>query len=398
MKKSTYLIISGILSFGFLQNNLLSDRIEDILFSAMLLWCLFGYIYYRNAGYLNIKKNRRWVNWLFFLFFLSSLTPIVQYNQSLILTWVAMRTNLLIIYLLTLLKIAPQEEDFFKSFRFLGILAIIISIFVYLKPDWFVEQKRIDILTSEQIKGSKDLIVTWPGSACAIIYFYILLQITIDHSRPKDIIKLTLFMTYIFLMQNRSTLICAAPFYIYAILKCKSSIFKWSIMIGIIMVGSAYIYEIIQNLLEETQEQLSNANYNRWQAISFFLLEQKNDLYTILFGHGVPAQGSEYLKYVLRAQNDRYAFISDIGLLGTYFYYGVTILIVIYRFVLIAIFDSRIPRYVRYYAIWILLIPTIHIFGLGSIGSMIQFMTLFYWVIYYQHNNKQNQVSLQINI
>jgi hypothetical protein len=392
MSKTTYLIISGILAFGFLQNNLLPFITIDLLLVMMLIWSIFGYIYIKEESVLNNMKNQKWIFVFFILFFLSSLTPMFRYNQDLLSTWVAMRTNFAIIYLLTLLKIAPNEEEIFKSFRFLGYLALISAIFVILWPELFVDKKDILGLLKRQKSGSMDIAAVWPGSICAVFYFYILLQRMIEKSTIKNTIWCSVFIGYIFLMQNRSTMICAVPFYLYGIMKADIKYKLWIIMFLCLSTG-AFVYNIVDELIEESQKQLGNTRYNRWQAIYFFLTEQKNNLYTILFGHGVPSKGSAYLNHILKAQTGRLAFISDIGLLGTYFYYGLATMAVIYRFILKGICNNRMPRFLQYYCWWILLVPTIHSIGLGSSLSMIQFAFLFYLIIYYEYSSQNGCVN-----
>ena len=139
MSKLTYLIISGLLSFNFLRNGLFPFLTADILFVLMLGWSIFGWVYYYHENSPIYNKNIYWALGILVLFFLSSLAPLFRYNQDLISTCIAMRTNVLIIYLITLLKIYPSEDDLFHSFRFLGLLAIGMAILVFVFPHWFVD-------------------------------------------------------------------------------------------------------------------------------------------------------------------------------------------------------------------------------------------------------------------
>lgn len=120
-------------------------------------------------------------------------------------------------------------------------------------------------------------------------------------------------------MQNRSTLLGTAPFYLYGLLKMDIKYKRIIIAIIILTIGGL-IYNILSSLIEESTTQLNDSKYNRWQAIYFYLFEQKNNLYTVLFGNGSPCTGSEYLQYINRAVTTRLAILSDIGLLGSYFF------------------------------------------------------------------------------
>lgn len=386
MQKSTYLIISGILSFGFLNIGVFPYITSDLLLVFMLCWSIFGWCYYYRKDSPIYSRNMYWVLGILVLFFLSSLTPFFRYNQDLISTYIAMRSNLLIVFLLTLLKIYPSEEDIFKALKVLGLLAMTMSVFVVLFPQWFVDMETMQRLFRRQQTGSTDIAVIWPGSTCAILYFYVLLQKMRKEPTIKNVFWCCMFMGYIFLMQNRSTMICALPFFVYTFFKTNIRYKSWFIG-GCLIICGAYIFNVLTGLIQETQEQLINPKYNRWQAIYFFLMEQDNNLYTLLFGHGVPCKGSEYLHYITDAQTNRLAIISDIGLLGSYFYYGIAMMLIVYRFILKGIRNIYIPMFLKYYCWWLLLVPIIHCFGTGSSTSMIQFCLVFYMIIYYEYQH-----------
>lgn len=384
MSKSTYLIISGFLGFGFLRNGIFPFVTPDLLLVLMFGWSIIGWMLFYQENSPIFNKNIYWVLSFFVFFFLSSLSPLFIYNQDLVSTFIAMRANILIIFLATLLKIYPSEEDIFKAIKFLAMVALIMAVLVIVFPQWFVDMETIKRLLQRQKMGSTDIAVMWPGSICAVLYFYILLQKIRECPTLTNAFWCCVFMGYILLMQNRSTLICALPFFVYTFVKTDIRYKNWILSICCIIVGT-YILDILSELIEETRNQLSDSNYNRWQAIYFFLLEQNNNLYTILFGNGVPCKGSPYLNYIFEAQTKRLAFISDIGLLGTYFYYGLVMIAVIYRFILIGVKNASIPIFLKYYCWWLLLIPTIHNFCTDYGPSMIRFCLVFYMIIYYEY-------------
>ena len=384
MSKSTYLIISGLIGFDFLRNGIFPFITPDLLLVLMFGWSIIGWILFYQENSPIFNKNIYWVLSFFVLFFLSSLSPLFIYNQDLVSTFIAMRANILIIFLATLLKIYPSEKDIFTAIRFLAMVALIMAVLVIVFPHWFVDIETIKMLLQRQKMGSTDIAVMWPGSICAVLYFYILLQKIRECPTLVNAFWCCVFMGYIFLMQNRSTLICALPFFVYTFIKTDIRYKNFILGVCCIIVGS-YVLNVLSGLIEETQLQLNDSKYNRWQAINFFIFEQKNNLYTVLFGNGVPCKGSPYLNYILEAQAKRLAFISDIGLLGTYFYYGLATMAVIYRFILKGVKNISIPVFLKYYSWWLLLVPTIHGFGLGSEQSIIRFCLFFYMIFYYEY-------------
>ena len=333
MPKYKYLIISGLISFRFFSNRLFPFFTDDILLVLMLLWTVYGFFYYKTPSSLYTRKNQGIALFFLFLFFLSSLSPVFIYNQSFIGTFIAMRGNFVVLFLFTLFKIGPSEEDIFKCFRFLAIIAIFMGIMALIFPSLFVNADKLSNLSFRQQHGSTDIGVIWPGSSTVVFFFYMQIQRMIQRETIEDFIFCTILMAYIFLMQNRSTMLLSVPAYFYALNRSKIRYKKIIIIVLFVLIGS-FSLMVISELIRETTEQINDANYNRWQAVDFFIIEHTGNLYTFLFGNGIPCSGSAYLSYLQCAQNTRNAIASDIGMLGSFYFYGIVTIIFIYYFIL----------------------------------------------------------------
>lgn len=387
MSKTTYLVISGILSFKYLNNNLLPFITDDILLMAMLSWTIFGFIYYKENSPLYTLKNQTLIFIISVLFFFSALTPVFSYGQPFISTCIAMRGNLIIIFLLLLFKIMPTEKEIFKSFQILTIIALILSILVILYPQLFADKEIIMNLLARQKRGSTDIAVIWPGSRVVIFYFFMQLYYMIEKKSMKEFLICTILIGYIILQQNRSTLICAIPFYLYGLIKSNIR-YKMTIISIIIIACGTYIIMVLSELLKETQNQLSDPQYNRWQAIQAYLFERDYTLYNTLFGKGFPCKGSLYIEEIKKFLIHRNAILSDIGLLGSFYFYGIILMSILYWYIFKGLFSKGMPIYVRLYSLWMLVIPTIHCFFQGSaFGASIIILIHIYFVIY--HSNKE---------
>lgn len=162
-------------------------------------------------------------------------------------------------------------------------------------------------------------------------------------------------------------MLVALPVFLLAIIKTKSK-YKWGIIATIIVIAIPLSYNIISSLVEETNTQMTDSNYNRWNAMNYFFVVRDWNIVNTLVGHGVPCVGSKYLNDLLYVQENGNVFISDIGLLGCFFYYGLLIMIIIYKEIIGNVLSKRIPISLRLYSLWMLLVPTIHHFGF-EIGS-----------------------------
>ena len=378
------MIIIGLVAFDYVPKGLFPFMTLNVTLIIILLMAIIGpFVCKSNNLKLNTFNNRKWVYLILALFGLSIIYPVITSDQTVINTLIALRHTLPIFFLFTLLKIAPGEDDLEKSLSFLGKFALVMGVIAIIFPEWFVDNEK---LRDFRFDPGNDLTIIWPGFRMAVLYFYILIGKLWHSSKYKDLIWTSVFILYIIIVQNRSTLICAVPFFCLAYIKSNIK-YKWVIFAIVFVSISGYILTILGDLIEETQRQLGDTSYNRWQAIQFFLLEQNDNLYTFLFGHGIPAKGSSYLDSLLSAQNMRLAFISDIGLLGTYYYYGIAMLIIIYRFVFIGIFNRKMPIYVRLYSLWLLFVPTIHLFGVGYAPDMLLFVLYFYMIDLYKSSS-----------
>ena len=386
MDKSTYLVILGLVSFGYLNNNLLPLD-NNIPYVCTMGWSLFGFFYYKGYSPLYTLKNQLYVICFFMLLFLSQLTPTFnRFHQDFFSTVVANRFEYSFIFLLVLFKIGPTEEDIFRAFNILGIIALILAVIAFFFPVWFVDlHKLLGFLRNQ---GDLDFLAAAPGFPCAVFYFYILgYKVLIKYKQQKHLLVwFSLFMAYIFIVQNRSTLLIAVPSYLYVLLRSDFRI-KWLILSILIIGCGSYLLFVFDALMEETRGQLNDTHYNRWQAIYYYVLERDYNFYNTLLGNGKPCAGSPYLYELVRVSKSRLAFVSDIGLIGTFYMYGLAMMLFIYRFVFVALLNKGFPTYLRFYALWVLIVPTIHCFGTGTeCSAMLLFAIFFYCIILHEDN------------
>lgn len=167
-------------------------------------------------------------------------------------------------------------------------------------------------------------------------------------------------------------------------MKSPKKTFYITLSLSSVILFMPFLTIIYDSLVNETEQQLGDENYNRWQAIAFLLFEMKSNIFDYILGNGLWTTSGTYLANMLVAQTSRGVYISDIGLLGTFFYYGIVPLIVMYRFCYVAIKDKRIPAFLKYYSIFIILVPTIQSFLLLNERINLIYALFFYLIIYFQ--------------
>ena len=198
-----------------------------------------------------------------------------------------------------------------------------------------------------------------------------------------------IILAVIIAVQNRSTLIGVLPAFGWCVLRTRSQnkLLVYGFLGILALLAIPYISIIYNSLVEETQMQLEDENYNRWQALSFYLIEMKTNIWHFLIGNGVWSSFGEYKRLMVMAQEFRGCYISDIGILGTFFYYGIIPLYVIYKYCYTAFCSSAVPLALKLYAFWIVIVPTIHPYLMLMVGGNALIALFFYLVTYYSQTN-----------
>ena len=266
---------------------------------------------------------------------------------------------------------------------------MILSIFSIFFADFFLTHEKFESLQIRQNKGSTDLITFGGGVPLFFMYFLIALNKLYNNVNRKLLLEVLFLFVMLILFQNRSRLLISVPFFFYVIvsMRTKYKVLYWFLVLLLTSFSFYYMFPIFENIFNETLEQINNKDYNRWQAIDFYLLEFKSNLFTVLFGHGSPAAGGVYLDLIESAVQTRFAILADIGILGSYFYYGLFFTFIIYSFC-IKSFKKYQPLYLKFYAIFIICVPTIQGFGNNSSASAILFSIFFYLILYHQQSHK----------
>lgn len=388
-----------ILSMGYLSNVYTIQFLQrDYMFVIVALYGLYGcYKYpYKGINPLYTPKNTKWVWWLFGIMIVSLFIPFVTYDQSIIDTFFSQRYNYYILFLLIFLKIRPEWHEIEYVIKICAYLSLIAYIITIIYPLFYVSQSVLnDIMQYRAENGSTDIGLGAPGWGIAILYFFVLCNKMQYNPKISDIIAVTVFMLYIIAFQNRSTLIGTIPFYIWGIYKMKSpkKIFYITLSLSAVILLMPFLTIIYDSLVSETERQLGDENYNRWQAITFLLFEMKSNIIDYVLGNGLWTKSGTYQANMLIAQTSRGVYISDIGLLGTFFYYGIVPLIIIYRFCYVAIKDKRIPAFLKYYSIFIIGVPTIQSFLLLNERTNIMYTLFFYLIIFFQQKSSTSMKS-----
>ena len=393
--KGKFLFWWMLFLFGYfniaLTNAFMPDRDVTFCINLALGLFAFGRFRYRGEDSLYVGRNTIYIWLLMVVMVISAFVPWIDYGQDLINTLISQRFNYYILFALVLYAIRPDEKELLYIFKICARLSVVMFVLGIFFPNWFVDVTKVkEMLVSRAESGSTDIGIGCPGFGLLVMYFFFCCGKLLQSPRTKDILELMVLLGVIIAVQNRSTLLGALPVFGWCMFRMRSrNKLLVYICIGILLtIAIPYIQIIYNSLVEETQLQLDDDNYNRWQALSFYLVEMKTKLYHYLIGNGVWSISGEYTRLMVAAQTFRGCYISDIGILGTFFYYGIIPLFIIYRYCYVALKDKKVPTAMKWYAIWIICVPTIHPYLMLTADGNAIIAFFFYFVTYYSQRNE----------
>lgn len=387
MNKSVYLLIAAILIDNFCRLRMFVLQ-PDIALGLSLGWAVFGLFHYtfnrrKSSLRMDMPTNRRYV-WLIFLGVFLSMTSVYFYHdQSLVATFISQRQIYLFLYFIVLLRMAPSVEEIIRFIRWYSLLSLGAWILSIVNPYLFArESDQIAYLLSGESGDFGFLSTTLP---IVILYYYFLLERAVRRFSIKAWGKVLFWLVFLILIQNRSMLFMALILTAYSILRIRSryrvALILFSAVACVVVIILSQ--DILVSLYEETVDQLADPDYNRWNALRFFFTERDNyPFYCMLFGNGTPAAETGYLQSLLRASEESRAYVSDIGLLGDYFYFGILPLGVIYFMVYKILRGRAFPYFMKLMAVHILLVPTIFSISYGT--YVLFFCIVMYLYCYYR--------------
>lgn len=399
MNKSVYLLIAAILIDNFCRLRMFVLQ-PDIALGLSLGWAVFGLFHYtfnrrKSSLRMDMPTNRRYV-WLIFLGVFLSMTSVYFYHdQSFAATFIAQRQIYLFIYFFVLLRMAPSVEEVIRFTRWYSLLSLGGWILSAINPYLFARDSDfIDYLLSGESGNFGFVSTTLP---IVVLYYYYLLEQAVSRFSLKAWGKVLFWLAFFILVQNRSMLFMALILTAYSILRIRSRyrvaliLFSAMACVTVIILSQ----DILVALYEETVEQLTDPDYNRWNAISFFFTERESyPVYCMLFGNGTPAAETGYLQSLLQASEYSRAYVADIGLLGNYFYFGILPLGVIYFMIYKILRGRAFPYFLKLMAVHILLVPTIFVISYGT--YVLFFCIVMYLYCYYRpHSHGLNNAPLR---
>lgn len=398
MKKSTYIFVLLFLSANCFDLQPIGQLFA--LFNGvagqffLYLWIIYGLFIFKNKAdhSLCVHKHIIPVIWILAGIIISMIPAYIYYGQSLTTSIIAYRTQYLWIVIPVLLYIKPTTRDIIIPLNVFSLLFVILSLFrTYWLPNifYYTDDQQISLLEHE------NEVLVLSGLQLLLISYYYYVGKFKASTNVSNLVIVCLYLIAFFIIQNRSTLFIAVIIMGYAIIK-KNSKYKFfflSISIIFVVIIAFLTFDVWIDLIDETNSQLDNDDYNRAKAFYYFVYEANKNEVTAILGNGFLSSKTTSL---MQDMMDLGIFNSDLGIIGYWNQFGLIPIIVFIIYICKAILSKKTPFFVKATGVHILgCSMTISYFA--TLISIMWYSLFYYLYIYYSCPLNTSKYKLDTN-
>jgi len=386
IKKSTYLFICLLLSIHFWDLSFLHNFLtNDFILILTYLWAFSAFfIFNGKLKSIFMMKYIKLMNLIFIGVFISTISANFFWGQNFITTFIAQRYIYSFILLPAILYAQPSNDDIIIGLKWISLLTVTIWAITTFYPQivWLTEEK----IESPQ-ENNRGFGIQIEGIHFVIMYLYYKIQEYIKEFSWKHFMVALLLLGFIFLYQNRSLIIGAIIIFAYSLIKIRSR-HKILIISSISIIVIAAILSTLNiwaSLINQTQVELTDLDYNRWKALIYFINDYSPNWFCYIFGNGFPSANSSFGQFMMNNWGNG-IYSSDLGMIGMWTDYGVIPLIAIYSVIFKVLKGKIFPLSLKFICFHILVVPTI--FHFWSNPGIFLFVLIIYLYAYYTEHHK----------
>lgn len=310
-------------------------------------------------GFQEISRTKEKILvWLLLSTFISMFVVLFYWEQPIFKTFNTYTSYLLPFLFFALCKIKARTEDVEKGLTICALLYFVCwLIALYCLPNLIFGADRDDDLMNVDRGFFRFFIPTkehWPF----MVFFFMSLYF----NTKKRIWAFLAIGAYIVIILHVGRQMMAWTFVgtvLYILYQYRR---RWKL----IVVSAAFLYfigaaiinniETVSILFDMTTEQTENVEDDiRYQAIEYFATDYHRNIFTCLFGEGLPCEGSKLYSLTKNNEGSLGFFKSDVGFFGLYAdmgLFGIIVYLLLFRRILKMKVESRYV-YLKFYFIYI---------------------------------------------
>lgn len=389
MRRTVYLSFVFFFGMGMLTGKYVPVKLSEyISFVIVLFLILYGYSKWRpsNNNLLYKKRYNAIVVIFFLLFAITPLVTLFDYRQDYISTLISQRNCYIWLFLPVLFRMQPTPNEIWIAARPIVFLSLLYWILSILFPSFFLNSDKLNELLYQRRMGTgTDIGFYVPGYRLVVFFCLFVFNLMMQIRNNNRLFTIScLLLLWVIMYQNRSSMIIVGVAFVFCFLfSTYSKTFRGRLILGCgLILFLPLVLSILDGLWVESQSQINQDNYNRWTALNYFLLNTDTTWYNFLFGHGVVGyDGGNYAKKILQIGSDG-GYLADIGLIGTYWYYGIVPIVILLYFSCLSL-KRKIPLYLKFYSLYFWIVPTIHTYLHPYLHGNLPVILYMYLILYY---------------
>lgn len=371
MNRSIYILILIFFCLNFWNIKPIGFLSSDTILIATFIYLIAGIIFYPNRSYVFSGKYYTPINWILAGIFLSMIPAYIFYNQSITQSLITYRFQYLMSIPFFLARINPTKVEVLKALKIFSYIYGLFLVFKIAVPSLYV----VDI-EKEIFINPEDDSVLLAGFTLMTIPLYYTLQQLVTNLTKEGVLYSLYIMAMIFISGNRSTLFPALLLSGYMILKLKSNK-KYFVIALAVIIGIYAMSDNIMALIEQTQSNINDTDYNRNKAVIYFIYEACPNIWCAIFGNGYLSAHSTSIMADLM---DIGIYNSDLGFVGYWNQFGIIPIIAFLYIYIGAIRKKKIPIYLKLTSIQTLICGL----TISYFGNTVQM--IFFLIFYYLYN------------
>jgi hypothetical protein len=311
-------------------------------------------------------------------FFTSLLYANIHYDQQIFSTLWEGREMFLYLGYFMIHLVRPDPKEIERIIVFYALLFIVLYILQYVIFPY-------ELFNVKMFEDRGTIRISLPGVTYILVGYFLMLQKYLLTNKLKYMLVNFMILLIVILLGGRQLLLIILFLTVISLIISRKIKNKLSIYF-LILIGMIPLYFIFQNifleLLSATAENIGKGGSDmRIKAIRYFLLDSFPNTMSYITGNGIPSTTSAYGRRILMISSKYKYFVSDIGIIGNYFYYGLFfvagVLFIFYKTIIIKICSNESYLKYTFYALLIML-PT----GGGfTYGEFILPMTFFLYYL-----------------
>jgi len=365
-------------------------RYFNLLGVVLIIFLIFLFIIYGESG--QFKKHFTWPIILILIgVLLSTGFCYIFYNQSIFYTFWEQKEMFLYLgyFMVHLMKPNPKEIE-----RIIGVYAIVFIVFYFVQYMIY----PVEIFNVDMWQNRGTIRIALPGITFLIIGYFLFFQTFLQTNKFLHFLRCFLILLIAVLLGGRQ-LISVLVLMTIIILILSKRIKNRFLIYLLVIIGLIPLYFIFYNIFHELiKATFVNVNRGsediRLKALRYFLLDSFPNTISYLTGNGAPSETSNYGRGISTIAGKYRFFLSDIGIIGNYYLYGmfflVGVLLIFFRITLLKISSNH--KYLQYFfASLFIMLP---MGGGFAYGELIFPLILFLYLI--DVSNYQIKESLRI--